>query len=71
MLMALAIIAMGENAAAGQERESRLGSFAEDASGQADSHRPAWDWQYVIRKPVLDQNYSYRARLVICPFHQP
>jgi hypothetical protein len=43
-------------------------NFVRDAAGKADPHRPAWDWQFVIRNPVLGKRYGYRARLVICPF---
>jgi hypothetical protein len=43
-------------------------NFVKDATGKADPHRPAWDWQFVIHQPVLGQRYGYRARLVIRPF---
>jgi len=43
-------------------------NFAKDATGQADPHRPAWDWQFVIHNPVIGRQYSYRARLLIRPF---
>ena len=43
-------------------------NFVKDTAGKADPHRPAWDWQFVIHRPVVGQHYSYRARLVICPF---
>jgi hypothetical protein len=43
-------------------------NFVRDAAGHADPHRPAWDWQFLIQKPVLGRQYRYRARLVICPF---
>lgn len=37
-------------------------------NGDADTHSPAWDWQYVIRDPVVGQRYGYRARVVVKPF---
>ncbi len=43
-------------------------NFVKNAEGKADPHRPAWDWQFVIREPVKGKKYSYRARLVIAPF---
>jgi hypothetical protein len=43
-------------------------NFVTDAEGQADPHRPAWDWQFVIRDPVPFRKYRYRARLIVCPF---
>ncbi len=43
-------------------------NFVKDLTGNADPHRPAWDWQFVIHQPIVGQHYSYRARLVICPF---
>lgn len=43
-------------------------NFVKDASGKQDSHRPAWDWQYVIRNPEIGKQYRYRARLLIRPF---
>ena len=43
-------------------------NFVKESTGQADSHRPAWDWQFVIQNPVLGKQYRFRARLVICPF---
>jgi hypothetical protein len=43
-------------------------NFVNDATGHPDPHKPAWDWQFVIHKPVLGKHYKYRARLVICPF---
>lgn len=29
---------------------------------------PAWDWQFVVRDPVVGQKYGYRARLLVKPF---
>lgn len=43
-------------------------NFFKDASGQPDTHSPAWDWQYVIRDPVVGERYGYRARLVVRRF---
>jgi len=43
-------------------------NFFRDSEGQPDTHSPAWDWQYLIRKPELNRNYRYRARLVYKPF---
>ncbi len=28
----------------------------------------AWDWQYLVRNPVVGQRYGYRARIVLKPF---
>ena len=35
---------------------------------RADTHSPAWDWQYVIRDPEVGRTYGYRARVVIKPW---
>ena len=43
-------------------------NFVEDAKGQPDSTRPAWDWQFIVREPELHQWYGYRARLLVVPF---
>lgn len=43
-------------------------NFFKNDSGLPDTHSPAWDWQYVIRNPMVDQQYGYRARIVIKPF---
>ena len=43
-------------------------NFARNASNQPDTHSPAWDWQYVIRDPVINHPYGYRARIVIKPY---
>jgi hypothetical protein len=43
-------------------------NFICDASGNPDPHSPAWDWQYVIRNPIIGQPYGYRARMVYKPF---
>jgi hypothetical protein len=40
-------------------------NFAQDKNGGPDTHRPAWDWQFVIRRPEPGRTYGYRARLVI------
>lgn len=45
-----------------------LWNFVTDTAGKADTHKPSWDWQFVIHSPVLGQHYRYRARLVICAF---
>jgi hypothetical protein len=42
--------------------------FTRGEDGKTDPHCPAWDWQYVIRAPVMGATYSYRARLVYKPF---
>lgn len=36
--------------------------------GKFDPHSVAWDWQFIIRNPVIGQKYSHRARLVYKPF---
>jgi hypothetical protein len=36
--------------------------------GKVDPTTPAWDWQYVIRDPVLNRWYGYRARLAYYPY---
>ena len=43
-------------------------NFIRDARGKPDPHSPAWDWHFVIREPVVDQSYSYRARMLYKPF---
>jgi len=43
-------------------------NFIRDESGAPDTHSPAWDWQYVIRKPEIGKRYGYRARIVVEPF---
>ena len=43
-------------------------NFIRDAEGNPDTHSPAWDWQYVIRQPVLNKEYGYRARIVYKPY---
>jgi hypothetical protein len=43
-------------------------NFYRDEAGQPDAHSPAWDWQFVIRNPVVGQQYGYRARVVYKPF---
>ena len=43
-------------------------NFAKNSEGKPDTHSPAWDWQYVIRKPQIDMEYSYRARVIYKPF---
>lgn len=32
------------------------------------THRPAWDWQYIIRNPKIGKTYSYRARFAYFPW---
>lgn len=43
-------------------------NFIRDEHGNPDTHSPAWDWQYVIREPKVDQRYGYRARVVVEPY---
>jgi hypothetical protein len=43
-------------------------NFIKDSAGKPDTHSPAWDWQYVIHQPQIDQEYGYRARVVYKPF---
>lgn len=43
-------------------------NFIRNEAGQADPHSPAWDWQFVIPQPELNQTYGYRARIIIEPF---
>jgi hypothetical protein len=43
-------------------------NFIQNEAGQADPHSPAWDWQFVIPQPELNQTYGYRARIIIEPF---
>ena len=43
-------------------------NFIDSAQGFPDTHCPAWDWQYVIRKPQIDKEYGYRARVIYKPF---
>jgi hypothetical protein len=43
-------------------------NFIHDENGQPDTHSPAWDWQYVIRNPVISRPYGYRARMVYKSF---
>ena len=53
------------------QRESILFAmlnFTENAEGIPDTHSPAWDWQYVIRKPQIDKEYGYRARAIYKAF---
>lgn len=38
-------------------------NFIEDDNDNPDPHSPAWDWQYVIKNPIIGQWYSYRARM--------
>lgn len=32
------------------------------------THRPAWDWQYIVRNPQIGKTYSYRARFAYFPW---
>jgi len=48
-----------------------LWNFIRDASGNPDPHSPAWDWQYVIRSPVIGKKCGYRARMLYKPFVGP
>ena len=53
------------------ERESvrfAMWNFISNAAGDADTHSPAWDWQFVVRNPEVGKTYGYRARLVYKPF---
>ncbi len=43
-------------------------NFFRNQQEEPDTHSPAWDWQYVIRDPIIGQRYGYRARLVVKPF---
>lgn len=43
-------------------------NFMRNSEGKPDTHSPAWDWQYVIRNPKLNEAYSYQARIVYKPF---
>jgi hypothetical protein len=43
-------------------------NFFRTADGKADTHSPAWDWQYVIRSPQINKPYKYSARIVYKPF---
>ena len=43
-------------------------NFIKNKQGEPDTHSPAWDWQYVIKNPALNQTYKYRARIVIKPY---
>ncbi len=45
-----------------------LWNFIRDANNQPDPHSPAWDWQFVIRKPEVGKTYGYHARVVIKPY---
>ncbi len=43
-------------------------NFIRDDDKNPDPHSPAWDWQFVIRKPEPGRTYGYNARLLIKPF---
>lgn len=43
-------------------------NFIRNSSGAPDPHRPAWDWQFVVRKPELGKEYGYRTRIIIQRF---
>jgi len=43
-------------------------NFIQDPAGHPDPRSPAWDWQFVIRAPVVGRTYGYKARLVYKPF---
>jgi hypothetical protein len=43
-------------------------NFAKDSEGKPDTHSPAWDWQYVIREPQINKEYSYQAKITYKPF---
>lgn len=43
-------------------------NFFKDEDGDPDTHSPAWDWQFVIRDPMVGESYGYRARVVVKPF---
>lgn len=36
--------------------------------GLPDTRHPAWDWQFVIRDPIPERIYGYRARVELLPF---
>jgi hypothetical protein len=46
-------------------------NFFKNSNDQPDTHSPAWDWQYVIRSPKINEPYGYRARVVYKPFSGP
>ena len=43
-------------------------NFIANAEGNADTHSPAWDWQFVIRNPECGTPYGYRSRVLYKPF---
>ena len=43
-------------------------NFFKSKRGKADTHSPAWDWQYVIADPEIGKDYGYRARIIVKPF---
>ena len=43
-------------------------NFIKDDNGVTDPHSPAWDWQFVIREPIVGQTYTYQARMMYVPF---
>lgn len=46
-------------------------NFYQDANGTPDTTRPAWDWHFIIRDPKPGETYSYKARMLLMPFHGP
>ncbi len=53
------------------QRESirfAMWNFIKNTQGVLDTHCPAWDWQYAIRKPQINKEYGYRARVIYKPF---
>ena len=53
------------------QRESirfAMWNFIKNTRGVPDTHCPAWDWQYVIRKPQINEEYSYCARVIYKSF---
>jgi hypothetical protein len=42
--------------------------FSLNHGEEPDGTTAAWDWQYVVRNPIVGQRYGYRARIVIKPF---
>jgi len=46
-------------------------NFFPGADGKADPHRPAWDWQFIVRNPRVGKTYGYKARLVYKRFVSP
>jgi hypothetical protein len=43
-------------------------NFEKDENRNPDPMKPAWDWQFIVRKPQLNKWYSYKARMAYFPF---